>query len=190
MLSAVVIPLSLSAGPIPISGSGTFFSDTFNGIAFWTISFSGSSGASSVNASGIECNGPVLFCLGIPSSPVGVDIDGVHFHPGFFTYTGRSIAGLDDQFQPIVTENLAFVESITSETCVPDIPGSPGPETCTGTFVVTPPASTATPELGALPLTLSGVALVGILMWATKTSTRNVDAARLGHAPHKNDELA
>jgi hypothetical protein len=165
VILSTIICLSAIAGPIMISGSGHFDTDTsIAGFSTFDISFSGSNGSDSVSASDLQCQGFPLGCLGpVFSGGLGVDIDGTHFSNGYFSYSGFSITGYNASMQPMVTESLFGYVEMGAETCISE--GGPG-QYCQGNFTVT-----STPEPASFLLTIPILALGALLHRARRAAS-------------------
>jgi hypothetical protein len=156
VILSTIICLSAIGGPIMISGSGHFAIDTsIGGFSTFDLSFSGSNGSDSVSASDLECQGFPLGCLGpVFSGGLGVDIDGMHFSNGYFSYSGFSITGYNASIQPMVMESLFGYVEMGAESCIPE--GGAG-QYCQGNFTVT-----STPEPATFLLTMPILALMAL----------------------------
>jgi hypothetical protein len=169
----------LMAGPIVVTGGGTYTSDPTSAIFFWSVSFFGTNGIDTVGVPGVSnatsgAGGNVLagFIGATPgetlaSGGLGATIDGTYYGPGFYSFGlgggAGSISGYNSSNQVVVTESLSGYLVVTSETC-----SGPAPQTCSGTFAVT------TPEPGSFPLMLSGAVLLALLFLLRLTADRGL----------------
>jgi MYXO-CTERM domain-containing protein len=154
------------AGPIPVSGGGTFVDDDDD--SSFTISFSGSNGVDTVSVfaqcgggywSGDYVWGGPGFCDG------GVLIDGLSFYfgegitPAYAEFSLGNGSGYATGYNPspdqYASVSLIGYVGVTSESCS----GPPWDSFCTGSFGVSP-----TPEPGSLALGLLGLGAIALRM--------------------------
>lgn len=152
------------AGPIGVSGSGTFTSDLMvRADSSFLVLFSGSNGIDSVSVNG-GCNhwlNTRAFC---ETETIGsADIDGVSFGFGNGSYYSFSLGGPNDSVSGAdpIHDHFASVSiigsiQITSQVCVPNV-------YCTGSFIVVPTPSV--PEPGTGGFVFLGAGLIAFYRW-------------------------
>lgn len=181
MFAFALISLPLTAGTIAVSGGGTYSDDrsSFGLTSVWAVSFSGSNETSNVslNFSPISGGGggdalseyiyATTIQTGYYPGDVGATIDSVYYRNGFYSFDleggGGSVSGYNSLGQVVVTESLTGDIAVTSESCSV----TQFDQICSGTFTITTPAIT-TPEPGGLPLTVSGFALLVVLVFSRR----------------------